>query len=282
MAKRVVISHFFNEAYLLPWWLKHHREMFDHGVLIDWSSTDGSADICRQLAPSWEVVPSENAHFAAILCDFEVMKHEARFPGAWKIALNTTEFLVAPALAHMEATLERHELTAVRLPGAIMVDSAPDEAPDPGVPLTQQKQCGIWEDEFDFKTYAIPGLSFPTRSRIHHRYVIGAYTPGRHGSHLPGQCAGNRELGAIWWYGFSPWTDAFKARKLHISTRRDAFDRKHGFGAQHEAGPSDLEARWSKLRALSRPLFPQQLERGIAPAAEGRSIAAPAREVLRG
>ena len=117
MAKRVVISHFFNEAYLLPWWLKHHREMFDHGVLIDWSSTDGSADICRQLAPSWEVVPSENAHFAAILCDFEVMKHEARFPDAWKIALNTTEFLVAPALAHMEATLERHELTAVRLPG---------------------------------------------------------------------------------------------------------------------------------------------------------------------
>jgi len=282
MAKRVVISHFFNEAYLLPWWLKHHREMFDHGVLIDWSSTDGSADICRQLAPSWEVVASENAHFAAILCDFEVMKHEARFPDAWKIALNTTEFLVAPALAHMEATLERHELTAVRLPGAIMVDSAPDEAPDPGVPLTQQKRCGIWEDEFDFKTYAIPGLSFPTRSRIHHRYVIGAYTPGRHGSHLPGQCAGKRELGAIWWYGFSPWTDAFKARKLHISTRRDAFDRKHGFGAQHEAGPSDLEARWSKLSALSRPLFPEQLARDTARAAEGRSIAIPAREVSHG
>ena len=56
MAKRVVISHFFNEAYLLPWWLEHHRQIFDHGVLIDWSSTDGSADICRQLAPGWEVV----------------------------------------------------------------------------------------------------------------------------------------------------------------------------------------------------------------------------------
>ena len=35
MVRRVVISHFFNEAYLLPWWLKHHREIFDHGVLID-------------------------------------------------------------------------------------------------------------------------------------------------------------------------------------------------------------------------------------------------------
>ena len=32
---RVVVSHFFNEAYLLPWWLRHHRDVFDHGVLID-------------------------------------------------------------------------------------------------------------------------------------------------------------------------------------------------------------------------------------------------------
>ena len=234
MAKRVVISHFFNEAYLLPWWLEHHRQIFDHGVLIDWNSTDGSADICRQLAPGWEVVPSENAHFAAILCDFEVMKHEARFPDAWKIALNTTEFLVAPELAHMETM--RGAPPADRRPHARRHHGrrAPHQAPDPALPLTQQKRCGIWEDEFDFKAHAMPGLTFPTRSRIHHRYAIGAYLPGRHDSHLPGQCAGNRELGAVWWYGFSPWTDAFKARKLHISPRRDAFDRKHGFGAQHE------------------------------------------------
>ena len=92
--RRIVISHFYNEAYLLPWWLKHHREMFDHGVLIDYASTDDSVAICRELVPDWEVIPSENAHFSALLCDFEVMKHEQRFPDAWKIALNTTEFLV--------------------------------------------------------------------------------------------------------------------------------------------------------------------------------------------
>ena len=259
MGKRVVISHFFNEAYLLPWWLKHHREIFDHGVLIDWNSTDGSADICRQLAPNWEVVPSENAHFAAILCDFEVMKHEARFPGAWKIALNATEFLVAPELSLMEASMQQHGLTGVRLPGAIMVDDSPGQAPDPNVPLMQQKACGIWEETFDFRAQAIPGFSGPTRSRIYHRYVIGAYTPGRHASHLPGQIAGNRELGSIWWYGFSPWTEAFKARKLHIATRRDAFDKRHGLGIQHETGRAELEHRWSRLRAASAPLFPIEL-----------------------
>jgi hypothetical protein len=155
----------------------------------------------------------------------------------------------------MEAMLERHQLTAVRMPGAIMVDRAPHEIPDPALPLTQQKRCGVWEDEFDFKAHAIPGLASPTRSRIHHRYAIGAYTPGRHNSHLPGQCAGTRELGSIWWYGFSPWTEAFKARKLHISARRDPFDRKHGFGAQHDATRLELEARWSKLRGAAQPLF---------------------------
>jgi hypothetical protein len=251
MVERVVISHFYNEAYLLPWWLRHHREIFDHGVLIDYHSTDESVDICRELVPNWEIVPSENTSFAALLCDFEVMKHESRFPDAWKLALNTTEFFVAPGLAKMERLLLQHDLTGVRLPGAIMVDTEPHIAPDPSQPLTLQKRSGIWEDEMDFKGLAIPGLTFPTRSRLYHRYKIGAYTPGRHSSHLPRQCNGSRELGSIRWYGFSPWTDAFKARKLQISGRRDSFDIKNGFGAQHQADLVELDGRWSKLTPLS-------------------------------
>lgn len=50
---RTVLCHFYNEEYLLPWWLKHHRSMFDHGALIDHGSTDNSLDICRQLVPEW-------------------------------------------------------------------------------------------------------------------------------------------------------------------------------------------------------------------------------------
>jgi hypothetical protein len=250
MVRRVVISHFFNEAYLLPWWLKHHREIFDHGVLIDYASTDESVEICKSLAPNWEVVPSENASFAAILCDFEVMKHESRFPDAWKLALNTTEFLVAPELEKMERLLVQHDLTGVRLPGAVMVDTNPDVPPDPSKPLVTQKATGIWEDQLDLKALAMPGLTFSTRSRFYHRYTIGAYAPGRHASHLPRQCNGSRDLGSIRWYGFSPWCNAFKARKLQISNRRDVFDVKNGFGAQHQADVEELDRRWSKLAPL--------------------------------
>jgi Glycosyl transferase family 2 len=227
---RVVVSHFFNEAYLLPWWLRHHREVFDHGVLIDRYSTDGSVDICRELVPSWEVVRSETAQFSAIMCDFEVMKHEARFPDAWKIALTTTEFLVACRLSEVEQFVTSRDLTAVRVPRAIMVDTEPDRAPDPDVPLTEQKYCGIWEAEHDYNAAGLVSPGRPAPIRIYHRYMIGAYAPGRHVSHLPGQCEGNREQAAIWKYAFSPWTDAFKARKLQINATRSDF----------RAGPGNL------------------------------------------
>ena len=253
--RRIVISHFYNEAYLLPWWLKHHREMFDHGVLIDYASTDDSVAICRELVPNWEIIPSENAHFSALLCDFEVMKHEQRFSDAWKIALNTTEFLVSQDLSKVD-------LTGVRMPGAIMIDTEPAVALDSNIPLVDQKNCGAWEKTFDFKAAHIPGMNFPTRNRLYHRYAIGAYQPGRHASHLPGLVDGNPEFGAIWWYAFSPWNDAFKARKLGVGSRRDSFDKRYGFGVQHEASRVELDLRWSKLFGYSKPLThePQLLQ----------------------
>ncbi len=253
---RVVISHFFNEEYLLPWWLRHHREIFDHGVLIDWNSSDASVEICRELAPDWEVVPSVNNEFAAIMCDFEIMSHEARFPDAWKLALNTTEFLVAPELARLEERLVGKGLIAARLPAAIMVDDAPDRPPEPSAPLVEQKRSGIWEGRVNLDRLRIPGLRGPatSRRRVYHRYAVGAYLPGRHRSHLPDQLDVDRLDGAIWWYGFSPWTDEFKARKLQIEPRRAEFDRSHRFGAQHQATRAELDERWSQLNRLSGPV----------------------------
>jgi len=252
--RRVVISHFFNEAYMLTWWLRHHREIFDHGVLIDYASTDASVDICRELVPGWEIIPSENAQFSAILCDFEVMKHEQRFSNTWKIVLNTTEFLVAPKLNEMEQFVIEKDLTGVQLPGAIMVDTELTAPPDPSVPLVQQKNIGVWENMFDFSAAHIPGLVKPLRNRLYHHYTIGAYAPGRHISLLPGQIKGSREFGAIWWYGYSPWTDAFQSRKLGIAAKRDSFDKKHRLGIQHEVSLVELNVRWSKMVAASSGL----------------------------
>ncbi|MBJ3789276.1 glycosyltransferase family 2 protein, partial [Bacillus sp. OA1] len=45
--KKTIISHFYNEEYLLPWWLMHHTKIFDHGILINRGSTDRSVEICK-------------------------------------------------------------------------------------------------------------------------------------------------------------------------------------------------------------------------------------------
>lgn len=251
---RLVVSRFHNEAYLMGWWLRHHREMFDHGVLIDSSSTDETADICRSLVPGWEIVRTEYHEFSAIMADFEMMKQEARFPDAWKITLNTTEFLVAPSLAALEGFLEGKGHTGIVLPGAIMVDTEAENPPDPDLPLVDQKASGIWEEGFDFAKAAVPGLNGPTRSRVYHRFAIGAYAPGRHRSMLPGLARGRREQAAIWWYGYSPWTEEFKLRKQQFAATFGSFDKRFGLGLHHFSHLDDFDERWRRLSAVSRSL----------------------------
>ena len=53
--KKTIISHFYNEEYLLPWWLNHHKKYFDHGILINYASTDKSVEIINSF-PNTEVI----------------------------------------------------------------------------------------------------------------------------------------------------------------------------------------------------------------------------------
>src|SRR5260221_3505935 len=87
-----VISHFRNEEVYLPFWLRHHTRLFDHGVMIDYRSSDRSVEIVRELAPTWEIRPSRNEKFHSASIDREVMDIETEFSG-WKMCLNVTEFL---------------------------------------------------------------------------------------------------------------------------------------------------------------------------------------------
>ena len=70
--KPTLVSHFYNEDYLMPWWLEHHKDMFDHGIMIDYSSTDNSVDIIKEICPHWEIRQSRNQFFGAREIDAEV------------------------------------------------------------------------------------------------------------------------------------------------------------------------------------------------------------------
>jgi hypothetical protein len=226
---RSLISHFYNEEYLLPWWLRHHVSQFDYGVLIDYASTDASVEICRSIAPHWRVVRSRNLSFEAIAVDFEVMQYESELPG-WKMVLNTTEFLCGANLPALEMAMTVQDIQGCYFESAVMVDAFPDQAPTHALPLAEQKHHGFMEDQ--------PRI----HGRLFHRCSIGAYLPGRHVSAQPGltHTAG---IGTVLWYGLSPWTDAALKRKLQVQTQIPERDRVAGFGSQHLVDVEQLEEK---------------------------------------
>ena len=91
-SKTTLLSHIYNEEYLLPFWLQHHKDMFDEIIIIDYNSTDRSVEICKTICPDCKIITSRNENFDATLVDKEVMDIENTIEGI-KIVLNTTEFL---------------------------------------------------------------------------------------------------------------------------------------------------------------------------------------------
>uniref|UniRef100_A0A6C0HE45 Methyltransferase type 11 domain-containing protein n=1 Tax=viral metagenome TaxID=1070528 RepID=A0A6C0HE45_9ZZZZ len=87
-----VLIHIYNEEYLLPFWLNHHKNIFNHGIIIDYRSTDKSIEIYKQICPNWDIIISRNLYFTAIDVDQEIMEIEEKINGI-KIALNVTEFI---------------------------------------------------------------------------------------------------------------------------------------------------------------------------------------------
>jgi hypothetical protein len=115
--RRTVISHFYNEEHLLPWWLNHHKQIFDHGIMIDYHSTDSSMEIIREICPDWELRYTRNKYFDSTPIDQEVMDIEKELEG-WRMCLNTTEFLYGN-IGHLD---DRQEPTQYFIGNYVFVD----------------------------------------------------------------------------------------------------------------------------------------------------------------
>ena len=143
--KKTIISHIWNEEYLLPFWLNHHKKHFDHGIIIDYHSTDRSVEIIKEICPTWEVVPSTNQRMGALVMDREIEDIERQHPG-WKMVLSTTEFLVGNYKMLDTITESGHEIL---VPAFQMMEHPETEGtyPDSNIDLFKQKTFGIHYDD---------------------------------------------------------------------------------------------------------------------------------------
>ena len=209
-----IISHFYNEEYLLPWWLEHHKKYFDYGLMIDYHSTDNSVEIIKEICPNWQIVESINKDFNAIEVDKEVMYYEEQIPD-WKVVLNTTEFLFGN-FKLLDKVLKEH--TKYYIPAFYFVDDKDDNYPDPKIPLYEQLFNGIDYDEY-------PDVR---KMRCMHN-TIENYKPGRHYVNYKDT---SRDF-VIFNYGYSPSNKHILDRKTQIQHKIPLSDKLNGFGTEH-------------------------------------------------
>ena len=242
-----VVSNFYNEEFMLPHWLEHHTKLFDHGILIDYASTDRSVEIVRDMAPDWEIVPADTMMFDAALNDRQLMEMESRCDG-WKMTLNVTEFLFTSDLRQKVREIEAKGLDMVRSFGYRINDSRKEKEGrtfKPNEPLILQRFFGHPD---------------PWRNRILHKKENGSYYVGRHIG-TPGiqNCisphskyqytlkdAPMAEGLYTLWYKFAPFYEQLP-RKIQISGRVPESDRDKGYGWNHwDLNEDVLLERWEK------------------------------------
>ena len=235
------ISHFYNEEYLLPYFLKHHTQIFDHGVLIDYASTDNSAAICKEYAPDWEVRQSRNSDFNAGACDAEVMDIERSVAG-WKCVLTTTEFLCGD-IKSLTQQWDIQGSAAAQIRPCAIVDLK-NRDPVLGEQRSPLEYC---------HTGYMDGWITPYKSRLIHTHPDGQYSVGRHTTGLK-DVLWHPEGALLKWFGFAPWTSAMRARKMAIQTRMPQSDIDAGLGFQHILDDEKLTLMWQSEVAISGDL----------------------------
>jgi hypothetical protein len=204
---KTIVSHFYNEEYLLPFWLEHHKKYFDHGIMINYASTDNSVNIIKNICPDWEIFDSENEYFEPMLIDIEVMKIEERISD-FKITLNTTEFLVGDlnVIPNSDKPLQ------IIIPCHMMVDTEETEFTDIRKSLIKERKFGILQSKNNLRS-----------CRSMHNFNF-KYSVGRH---LQLSEVGNNKFYDIkiypqlniLYYGLCPMNEITLQRKLQIKNK---------------------------------------------------------------
>lgn len=229
-----IFTHFYNEEFLLPLWLTHHKKYFHYGVLIDYGSTDRSVEIIKDICPHWTIIKSENPKFDAIDCDREIMNYENQLPiGLFRIAITCTEFVVGDVNKLMSTTFKQNGVWQWLLPVTVFSGYDPNGSLSNTIPLWEQVKMGIpWEKV--------------NHHRSLHNYPGVVYTGGRH-YHGPI----NQTDAAIFKYSNVLVGKEMIQRRLQITDRVSERDREAGW-AQHNSLTTNSMEQWYKTNIESQ------------------------------
>ena len=246
--KRLLIAHFYNEEYLLPFWIRHHFNLFDDVVLINNNSSDRSVEIIKTMAPNWKIIDSSFEKFNSEATDKLIMQIENSHEGYIKIVLNITEFLIINDYEKFNYFTENKKMIKLN---TFLMCSLNKKAKISN--LLEEENTGFWDDSYNlFLPYIRFNWGLPSRNRFIHSYTYGRYKPGRHKSKHKNIFNLDRNVAYIRWYTLSPWNENFIKRKLQIQNTISDFDKKKGYSYQHFLTISVLENQIEYFKKISQ------------------------------
>jgi hypothetical protein len=243
-----VITHIYNEEYLLPFWLTHHKKIFDNGIIIDYRSTDRSLEICRTICPDWKIVTTRNSCFGAMEVDREVMDIEESIDGI-KMVLNTTEFLLCNR--PLKEIFQRHAVSCLATAFQSFTQPVAFRAPVIAPYTTDDTYPSTLKELFTGSLTASYHTQQWMDGRYVHSYKNGNYNLGRHTIRY--MFYDRSELFVLW-CGFYPMNEHQMARKLQIKNNIPESDKQNGFGFQHLYDYDKIKSVQREKYASGKPL----------------------------
>jgi UDP-glucose 4-epimerase len=215
MVKTTLLTNIYNEEYLLPFWLIHHRDMFDKLIVIDYGCTDRSIEIVNQLWPGADIRKTRNADFDAKDIDDEFMDIENTLEGV-KMVLNTTEFLFC------KRPLKEIFPETGHLSYGMRVVS----------PYSKNERTPANNHEL-FSSFLDEDVVFhqDRHWRFIHTFPNGAYQSGRHA--VRNWATEVHDDMYVAWLGFYPLNESTIARKLQIKHKMSQNDKERLPNSHH-------------------------------------------------
>ena len=213
--KSTLLTNVFNEEYLLPFWLHHHKNMFDEIIVIDYNSTDKSMEICKSICPDCKIIKTRNKYFDAYDIDTEFMDIENTIEGI-KIVLNTTEFLFCEK-SIIDLFIDNTELISFAI-----TCTSPYSNNSYNINNNYELFSNLLNNDIMFHN--------DRWTRQIHNFPNGNYTVGRHNTcniSVPTSKA------HIIWMGYYPMNDNLMKRKLQIQQNIPQSNKDQGLGFQH-------------------------------------------------
>ena len=255
MDKITIISHIYNEEYLLPFWLEHHSQIFDDGIIIDYCSTDKSIEIIKKFCPTWKIIKTKNLNedgspnFQALLVDDEIKEIEKNING-FKICLNTTEFFMInkPKTEFINSLLlnKYYYITSY----SIMTSKE----------KSYPKNTIQFFEEIDLINNNCK-ISRPKPYRILHSEKYCDYSGGRHGRNNENIEDNIYETEIfILWCQYYPNNNKMIERKLQIQKNIPYIDRIQKHGIQHFINYEELINKYKRIKELIKPINDKKIK----------------------